>query len=95
MDSEKIATHQKEYYDVGLSQTSSGEYIPASEEEERRVIRKLDIRLIPFVFVLYSLSVLDRSNLGNARIAGMKKDMDLGGNHYSWLGTIFYIACQS
>ena len=40
-------------------------------QEEEAVIRKLDWRLLPLVFVLYSLAVLDRSNLGNARIAGM------------------------
>ena len=93
MASEKLPAQHQEYYDVGLN--NAAEYIPASEEEERRVIRKLDARLLPFVFVLYSLSVLDRSNLGNAKLAGMSKDINLKGNHYNWLGTIFYIACQS
>lgn len=58
-------------------------------EEEAAVIRKLDWRLLPLVFALYTLSVLDRSNLGNAKLAGMAKDIDLSGNRYSWLGTIF------
>jgi MFS family permease len=43
------------------------------------------------VFVLYSLAVLDRSNLGNARIAGMAEDIDISGERYNLLGTIFYI----
>ena len=43
-----------------------------TKEEEDKVIRKLDWNIMPLVFVLYSLSVLDRTNLGNARIAGMK-----------------------
>jgi hypothetical protein len=38
------------------------------------------------------LSFLDRSNIGNAKIAGMEKDLHLIGNRYSWLLTIFYIA---
>lgn len=65
-----------------------------TEEEEEAVIRKLDWHLMPLIFVLYSLSVLDRSNLGNAKIAGMTKEIDLGGNRYAWLGTIFYISCE-
>lgn len=75
-------------------QTKEGQhtFIKSSAEEEAAVIRKLDWRLLPLVFVLYSLSVLDRSNLGNARIAGMEEDIDLSGNRYNWLGTIFYIA---
>ncbi|KAL9107271.1 MAG: hypothetical protein Q9227_007813 [Pyrenula ochraceoflavens] len=63
-----------------------------SEEEYKRVIRKLDWNILPMVIVLYSLSVLDRSNLGNARIAGLEDDINISGDRYSWLGTVFYIA---
>ena len=69
------------------------DFAPATPEEESAVIRKLDLRLLPLVFVLYSLSVLDRSNLGNARLAGLENAVDLSGNRYNWLGTLFYIAC--
>ena len=61
--------------------------------EEDKVHRKLDYHLLPFVFVLYSLAVLDRSNLGNAKLAGLEDAIDLSGWRYNWLGTIFYIAC--
>lgn len=67
-------------------------FTPPTREEEAAVIRKLDYRLVPLVFFLYMLSVLDRSNLGNARLAGMEQDIDLTGFRYNWLGTIFYIA---
>ncbi|KAK7888350.1 hypothetical protein LTR67_008696 [Exophiala xenobiotica] len=63
-----------------------------TKAEEDAVIRKLDWHLMPLIFVLYSLSVLDRSNLGNARISGMEDDIDLSGNRYDWLGTAFYIS---
>lgn len=59
---------------------------------ERRVIRKMDMRIVPLVTALYVLAFLDRSNIGNARIAGMTKDLHLAGNGYQWLLTIFYIA---
>lgn len=35
---------------------------------------------------------LDRNNIGNAQIAGMKKDLELHGDRYTWLVTIFFIA---
>ena len=69
-------------------------FTPATTSEEAAVIRKLDYRLLPMVFVLYSLSVLDRSNLGNARLADLAEDIDLGDWRYNWLGTCFYIACK-
>ena len=64
-----------------------------TQAEEDQVHRKLGYRLLPFVWVLYSLAVLDRSNLGNAKLAGLEEDIDLSGWRYNWLGTTFYIAC--
>lgn len=48
------------------------DFVPPTPKEEKAVIRKLDMRLIPLVFLLYMLAVLDRSNLGNARLAGLE-----------------------
>ncbi len=36
---------------------------------EKKLIRKLDIHLVPIVMLLYLLSYLDRVNIGNARYA--------------------------
>lgn len=72
-------------------QEQDGTFVLPTAEEEAQIIRKLDWRLLPLVFILYSLAVLDRSNLGNARLAGMEDTIDLTGNRYSLLGTIFYI----
>ncbi|KAL4955533.1 major facilitator superfamily domain-containing protein [Aspergillus filifer] len=59
---------------------------------EARVVRKLDWRVPTLLGFLYLLALLDRSNIGNARTAGMEDDLKLGGNQYSWLLTIFYIS---
>ncbi|MCJ1310089.1 hypothetical protein MMC25_003750 [Agyrium rufum] len=61
-------------------------------DEERAVIRKLDRRLVLFVAFLYMLSFLDRSNIGNARIAGLIEDLKLSSSQYEWLLTSFYCA---
>ncbi|KAF3910959.1 hypothetical protein AA313_de0200207 [Arthrobotrys entomopaga] len=61
-------------------------------EAERRLVRKLDWHIPPLVGFLFLLSFLDRSNIGNAKIAGMADDLELTGNRYSWLLTIFYIS---
>ena len=39
---------------------------------EKRVVRKLDYNLVPLVSVLYMLSFLDRSNIGNAKIVSQR-----------------------
>lgn len=68
--------------------TESKEY---TDEEEDVVVRKLDRKLVLFLGFLYMLSFLDRSNIGNARIAGLEKDLALSSAQYDWLLTAFYI----
>lgn len=68
--------------------TMSKEY---TDEEEAAVLRKLDRKLVIFLGFLYMLSFLDRSNIGNARIAGLEKDLSLSSAQYDWLLTAFYI----
>jgi hypothetical protein len=50
------------------------------------------MNLVPLLMALYLLAFLDRSNIGNAKIAGMAKALDLNADRYSWLLTIFYIS---
>ncbi|RMY02802.1 hypothetical protein D0868_07791 [Hortaea werneckii] len=61
-------------------------------DEEHRVRRKLDTHLVLFVAMLYMMSFLDRSNIGNAKIAGLVEDLKLDNDQYEWLLTAFYIA---
>lgn len=52
-------------------------------EEAHRALRKCDYRLIPLLGVLYLVAFIDRSNIGNARIAGMEEDLNLQGMQYN------------
>ncbi|KIN00512.1 hypothetical protein OIDMADRAFT_200096 [Oidiodendron maius Zn] len=61
-------------------------------DEERAVVRKFDRKLVLFVALLYMLSFLDRSNIGNAKIAGLDEDLHLDSDKYEWVITAFYIA---
>ncbi|GME27189.1 High-affinity nicotinic acid transporter [Neofusicoccum parvum] len=60
-------------------------------DEERAVLKRLDRRLVLFMGLLYMLSFLDRSNIGNAKVAGMSRDLNLSSNQYEWLLTAFYV----
>lgn len=52
--------------------------------QEKRVLRKMDLRLIPMLSVLYLLAFLDRGNIGNAKIEGLVEDLGLTSQEYSW-----------
>ncbi|KAH8880869.1 MFS general substrate transporter [Thozetella sp. PMI_491] len=65
--------------------------VPPTDHEIKALYRKLDWNLMPMIWIIYMLSVLDRTNLGNAHIAGLDQSIGLVGTQYNLLGTIFYV----
>ncbi|KAL2022438.1 hypothetical protein VTK56DRAFT_5267 [Thermocarpiscus australiensis] len=59
---------------------------------EAKLRTKLDLMLVPTVSLLYLFCFIDRANIGNARIAGLEKDLGMSGNDYNALLSIFYIS---
>lgn len=47
-------------------------------EEQKKIIHRLDRRLVVVVGVMYCVSLMDRTNLSNAAIAGMNVELNLG-----------------
>ncbi|KAG0145003.1 hypothetical protein CROQUDRAFT_659198, partial [Cronartium quercuum f. sp. fusiforme G11] len=43
--------------------------------EEKRILRKLDRRILPLTAILYLSAYLDRGNLGNARLQGLQSEL--------------------
>ncbi|KAG8414142.1 hypothetical protein J3458_011791 [Metarhizium acridum] len=66
---------------------------PGATEEinEKLLLRKIDAKLLPAVGILYLLSFLDRSNVGNARIEGLLNDINATGNEYLTGLTVYFI----
>lgn len=59
---------------------------------EARLTRKIDLHVIPSVAIIYMFCFLDRANIGNARLAGLEKDLKMTGSDYNILLTAFYVA---
>ncbi|KAI0206445.1 major facilitator superfamily domain-containing protein [Astrocystis sublimbata] len=88
----------------GMSRRSRGRLSDSSSvasfqlytpDEERAVVRKLDRRLVLFLAFCYMLSFVDRSNIGNARIAGMEQDLQStppNEHYFEWALRAFYFA---
>ncbi|TID23444.1 putative mfs transporter protein [Venturia nashicola] len=58
---------------------------------EKSLLRKLDLKLLPPLSLLYLLSFLDRSNVANARIEGLVADLHITGNQYLTALTLYFI----
>lgn len=70
-----------------------------SDEERARLdkalVRKIDLWLIPWLSLLYLLSFLDRTNIGNARVAvpiKMETSLKMHGRDYNDALTIFFVS---
>ncbi|KAF2725299.1 MFS general substrate transporter [Polychaeton citri CBS 116435] len=59
---------------------------------DKKLMRRVDLWLIPWLCLLYLLSFLDRTNIGNARLAGMEDDLGMAGHDYNNTLTIFFIS---
>lgn len=56
--------------------------------DEKAILLKMDMRLIPMLALLYLLSFLDRGNIGNAKIEGLTEDLGMSGAQYNWCLTV-------
>ena len=84
------------YYDPDL-QHQDAEYLDDSQVQcpshttQRKLIAKIDLRVIPVLSVLYLLAFLDRTNIANAAVFGLQKDLKLTGTQYNSALTIFFV----
>lgn len=77
--------------DPRFDSDTSGE--PDREEiNEKRILRKIDFRLLPLVVALHAISLVDRTNISVARISGMDDDLELEtGERVSIVTSTFFI----
>lgn len=62
-----------------------------TEAENRRVLNKIDRRLMPIMCLVYTLQYIDKSAMSYAAVYTFRQDRNLTGRQYSWLGTVFYL----
>ncbi|KAL8777120.1 MAG: hypothetical protein Q9213_008001 [Squamulea squamosa] len=59
---------------------------------DRRLLWKLDLRLIPWLSLLYLISFLDRTNIGNARLLKLEHNLGITGGQYNAALSIFFVS---
>ena len=57
---------------------------------ERKLLAKLDIFFVPVIMLVYLSCFLDRSNIGNVKVAGMPEDIGASDEQFSIAVSIFY-----
>ncbi|KAI0090137.1 MFS general substrate transporter [Irpex rosettiformis] len=101
-DTQKGPLVENEKYGADDVQVDRASSIASSQHKElsvsdgeKKLVRKLDMRIMPIACILYLFAFLDRSNLGNARLQGFPQDVlrgDPTGNLFDWTNTAFFIS---
>lgn len=70
----------------------AGHAVVVTPEDNKRILRKIDVAILPIILVIYCLQSLDKTALSYASVFGLIKDTHLHGEEYSWLGAVVYVA---
>ncbi|CAO2654934.1 Nn.00g116670.m01.CDS01 [Neocucurbitaria sp. VM-36] len=59
--------------------------------DDRKLLWKIDMRLMPLLCVTYMLQSIDKTTLSYAAVFDLREETGLKGTQYSWLGSLFYL----
>ncbi|EEB89733.1 hypothetical protein MPER_12137, partial [Moniliophthora perniciosa FA553] len=67
-------------------------HVDVSGVDERKLMRKIDFALIPWLSFLYLLSFLDRTSIGNAKLYHLEEDLGITDDQYLISLTVFFFS---
>ncbi|KAI0745850.1 MFS general substrate transporter [Earliella scabrosa] len=83
------------HYETSVSETGVSDY---DHEAERRLVRRIDIRMVSGSTMMYMLCFIDRFNIGNAKILNsdtgdsLQQSLNLTENQYLIALMVFFVA---
>ncbi|KAK5087339.1 hypothetical protein LTR70_002172 [Exophiala xenobiotica] len=87
---ENVEVYHK-YAKLGISEEDAAFYEDFPEAKRKTMLRKIDIRLVPCLALLYLMAHIDRANIGNAKIEGLLEDLNMSAVQYNIVLSIFFI----
>lgn len=73
------------------SPSNSESSFPFTPQEQKRIIRQIDLRVVLLLGAMYAVSLIDRSQIGLAMISGMGADLQLTvGARYNIINAVFF-----
>ncbi|PLN80217.1 putative MFS allantoate transporter [Aspergillus taichungensis] len=59
-------------------------------EASGRLVRKIDLYVMPLICVVYFLQYLDKIAISYASVTGMRESTNLHGNQFNWVSSMFF-----
>lgn len=67
--------NERDEYEYMLTQFDS--------KRQAKLLRKIDLRLLPVLIVFYLISFLDRANFGNAKLLDIMSDLNMTSTQFN------------
>lgn len=77
--------------DEAMKFALEAEGIVLDEATSKRLLRKIDFCLMPLLMFLYSVQFMDKNSNAYSSLMGIRTDLNMVGDKYSWTGTSFYL----
>nr|QFR37129.1 MFS transporter [Cyberlindnera americana] len=65
--------------------------IEYDEQKDKKLLRKIDFVVLPMIMLLNIAMYMDKSSLSTSAILGIKSDLNMKGDMYSWTSSGFYL----
>lgn len=72
-----------------------GQALLSDPKQHDRLVRKIDLTIVPLLACVYFLQFLDKTTLTYTSVMGIRDDTNLKGQDYSNLSMLFYIGMYS
>lgn len=82
---------EKATFTPGPEVEDAGTTTVVDKMTERKLMRKLDLRIIPMIMWMYLMNFMDRVAIGNARLYGLEEDLNLSGDQYQIAVSVLFI----
>lgn len=69
---------------------ASATAVEIDQKTNKHLVRKIDLHVLPWLMILYTLQYLDKGVLSYSGVMGLQKETHLTSNQYTWLGSIYY-----
>lgn len=73
-----------------LLSSTGGLQQPTDPVRSHRLLRRIDLHIMPLICIVYLLQYIDKTSLSYASVTGLKTSAHLVGNQYNWVASIFF-----
>lgn len=73
-----------------LLKETGGLHQPANPEASKRLLRKIDLHIMPLICIVYFLQYIDKTAISYASVTGIIESTGLHGNQFNWVASIFF-----